>query len=216
MPYKKPYKKRRYKRRYKRKATFNKKLLGNTLATTLVYNEQYSLDAGISPSIATQVMSANGMFDPNITGVGHQPRGFDELMALYDHFVVVGSKITLKVPSGANTHMVGVALRDSTSVENSLVNYQEGRNVVSKMFSPDAGRAEVITYGFSAKRFLGRASPLSDPELKGSASSNPLEGAYFHIFTGHPNSGSNPQSIALDCTIEYRVVLLEPNNPGQS
>ena len=38
---------------------------------------------------------ANGAFDPNLTGVGHQPRGFDQFMAGYETFTVTGSKISV-------------------------------------------------------------------------------------------------------------------------
>ncbi len=206
----------RRKRRYNKKSSFNQKLLGNSVATTLVYNDQFSLDAGANPSIAAHVFSANGMFDPDITGVGHQPRGFDEIMLLYDHYVVVGSKMTLLVPTGDSTKIVGIALKDDNVMETTLVGYQEGRYVSSKMMAPDAGGTKIITYGFSAKRFLGRASPMSDPQLKGSDAGNPTEGAFFHVFTGAPRAGVNPSSSVFDVKIEYRVVFIEPQNPGQS
>lgn len=210
------YKKKRVyrkKRRYKKKASFGRKLLGNSLAVTMIYNDQYSLDAGANPAVAVQIMRANSCFDPDETGAGHQPRGFDQLMTMYDHFVIVGSKITIKIPSGSTTHMVGIALKDSAALETTLINYQEGRNVVSKMMSPDAGGSTILSYGFSARKFLGRSHPLSDPDLKGSTIGNPLEEAFFHVFTGHPTALANPPVMVFDLTIQYRVVLLEPRNP---
>lgn len=206
----------RKKRRYKKKATFNRKLLGNSLATTLVYNDQYVLDAGAAPAVAVHVLRASGLFDPDVTGAGHQPRGFDQIMLLYDHYVVVGSKITVKIPSDNSTHIVGIALRDDNPPDTTLINYQEARNVKSVMMSPDAGGTKVITYGYSAKKFLGRSHPLSDPQLKGTHTSDPLENGFFHIFTGHPTTGNNPPSIVLDVTILYRVVFIEPQNPNMS
>jgi len=38
---------------------------------------------------------ANGMFDPEVSLGGHQPRGFDQAMALYGAFTVLGSKISV-------------------------------------------------------------------------------------------------------------------------
>lgn len=205
------------KRRYRKKTGFNKQLLGNTLATTLVYNEQYTLNADVFPALAIQMIRANGLFDPNVTGGGHQPRGFDEIMPLYDHFVVVGSKITIKIPASLDPHMVGIALKDSTTLQTTLVGYQEGRHVRSRMISSNSGGTTIISMGFSAKRFLGRSHPMSDSQLKGSVAADPVEQAYFHIFTGSPQAGGgNPPLIVIDATIQYRVVFIEPHQPTQS
>jgi len=37
---------------------------------------------------ATYVFSTNGLYDPNITGTGHQPAGFDQIMLYYNHYYV--------------------------------------------------------------------------------------------------------------------------------
>ena len=55
---------------------------------------------------------------------------------------------------------------------------------------------------------------MADPELKGSVSASPAEGAYYHIYVDP--YGSNTEPIEMNVTLEYTVVLLEPKNPGQS
>lgn len=64
------------------------------MSTTLRYVEAFALNPAVS-SNAQYVFSANGLWDPNITGVGHQPRGFDELMKFYGNYFVKGCKITI-------------------------------------------------------------------------------------------------------------------------
>ena len=39
-------------------------------------------------------LRANDLFDPEFALGGHQPRGFDDFMNIYDKFTVTGSKIT--------------------------------------------------------------------------------------------------------------------------
>lgn len=69
--------------------------------TKLVYSEEIAINAGAGTT-GQYVFSMNGMWDPDISGVGHQPRGFDQLLAMYDHFVVIGSKITVTVDNSTN------------------------------------------------------------------------------------------------------------------
>ena len=62
--------------------------------TTLRYADYFTLNP-VASGFAVYVLSANGMFDPNISGVGHQPRGFDQWMTMYKRYTVIGSKITI-------------------------------------------------------------------------------------------------------------------------
>ena len=65
------------------------------MSTTLRYVEAFALNPALS-SNAQYVFSANGLFDPNITGIGHQPRGFDEMMKFYGNYCVKGCRITIQ------------------------------------------------------------------------------------------------------------------------
>lgn len=44
-------------------------------------------------SLVTQVFRANGLFDPDLSGTGFQPNGFDQYAALYTRYRVHASKI---------------------------------------------------------------------------------------------------------------------------
>jgi len=48
------------------------------LSRTLRYVDMYLLSSS-SGSVVSQVMRVNSLFDPDQTGTGHQPRGFDQL-----------------------------------------------------------------------------------------------------------------------------------------
>ena len=58
---------------------------------------RYSTRVEFTPtgtSVIQFQLRANGMFDPQVSLGGHQPRGFDEFMEAYDMYTVMGSKIS--------------------------------------------------------------------------------------------------------------------------
>lgn len=220
---------RTYRRRYKRNMlSFNKAPMPNKFAVKLRYAESYSIDPGVGGITGVRVIRANSLNDPDRTGGGHQPRGFDQLMAMYDHFVVIGSKITVMFNTGGTTgiggaFIVGISLKDSDTTAADKNEYMEGRNVVSRQLLKGAGSATSIVQDrctlkktFSARKFLGRSKPLSDPELKGGSGSNPTEQAFFHIFAQLMNSSLDANPIEVQVVIDYLAVLIEPKQPTQS
>lgn len=66
----------------------------------LLYSEQQS---GSSTGMSYYSYRANSIYDPNYSGVGHQPRGYDELAPFYRKYEVVRSaiQITISVPDSS-------------------------------------------------------------------------------------------------------------------
>lgn len=184
---------------------------------TLRYQGSAALDpiAGVT---AVHIWAANGVYDPDITGVGHQPRGFDQIMALYDHYVVIGAKITVDfVHDSGNPAATGygIALRDTSSTDN-INGYIEGGNVVYQYRDAEGGVPTRLTMTCNPNKFLGRNSPMSDPDLKGGASNNPAELAFFHTFYTNAISAENPSQICACTLLEYTCIFIEPKVPAQS
>lgn len=227
MPRRYARKAKRYRRRtrksYRKRnlLSFSKAPIPNKFATKLRYQEAISVNPGAAGAAAVHVFSANGCYDPNVTGTGHQPRGFDQFMAMYDHFTVIGAKITANFIEGANNDTYcWVALKDSNSTSIDPNDYLEARNVVSTIlpWSGTGGNNAIRTLSkkSSTRKFLGRSHPMSDPELKGSAGSNPTEQLYFHIGIAPVDSSVDEGSHFINVRIDYLVVFTEPKQPTQS
>ncbi len=78
-----------FKRRRKTTASFVDRVTGpQTLIRKLRYCDRLEIDPGASSALGEHFFSCVGLFDPDITGTGHQPMGFDQYMALYDHYQV--------------------------------------------------------------------------------------------------------------------------------
>lgn len=186
--------------------------LPTKLKCSMVYATNVSINIPAIGAAANHVFSANGLFDPDITGVGHQPRGFDQLMTMYDHYVVIGSKITVFVqPVGTSVSTVwGIVLKDDSTTTNNADNLLEEAFVSYKMAAP--GSEPVALVQQFNNNFLGYSKPLGVTELEGIATSNPTEQAYYHVF-GYSPSATDEASVAVQVRIEYQVMLIEPNQP---
>lgn len=179
---------------------------------TRYYEDQLTVDPGLGTA-NNYVFSANGLYDPNFTGTGHQPIGFDQIMQMYDHYCVIGSRIrvTFHNNDASDPCTVGVYVSDTTVsstdptqiIENGLGKYKtiEAAKV--------GGSVKTITLGSSTKKRTGTSHPLSDPNLKGSASANPSEGHFFHIWAAAPD-GSDHATVGISVCIEYIAIMTEP------
>ena len=75
---------------------------------------------------------------PNHTGVGHQPLYFDQLMTIYNHYIVIGAKITVKfysVPCYYSSQCMPLPNDDGTIVPASFTALAEQGAAVSGVVS---------------------------------------------------------------------------------
>lgn len=189
----------------------------------LVYVARFSRDPGAGTA-ASYFFSCNGLYDPDITGVGHQPMGFDQLMAFYDHYVVTGAKLTLTAMSQSTSfpaanQIITLKIRDSTTGAPSdiAVPIEQGDCTYGVIGSGNGGSSQLtLQSAVNPARFLGRRQALSDPNLKGSATANPGEECFFQITVAALASSDDPPPIDFLVKIEYTAHFIEPKNLIQS
>jgi hypothetical protein len=64
---------------------------------SLRYGQAFTLTAGAAGVFGTeQVFRLNSLYDPDLTGTGHQPYGFDTLATLYFHYKVHAVTVSLR------------------------------------------------------------------------------------------------------------------------
>lgn len=203
----------------------SKSLMPDKFFTKLIYVETtFTIDPTAGGVPGVHIFSANGMYDPSQTTVGHQPRGFDTFMSLYDHYTVIGSKIDVHFCQEPGTayynNSVGISLRDSAVVSSDVNDYLENRHVVSGILTSAASTETSqqpihLALSYSTKQFLGISHPLSEVSARGSASGNPAESAYFHCFSS-PLQSIDGSSLRCQARIEYLCVFTEPKVVAQS
>jgi len=77
--------------------------INGPLAMRQIVKLRYAEDVNISAGIAlgSYDFRANSIFDPNLTGIGHQPLGHDQWAVFYDHYVVLGARIKVTLTQAA-------------------------------------------------------------------------------------------------------------------
>lgn len=234
MPYNKNYKKglkkKNYRKKYLRKWKRNntRSMFSKTPATPLgktfkyktrYYDRALTLTTGTSGTAAYHIFSVNGLYDPDITGVGHQPLGFDELMNMYDHYTVIGARIRVDFQntSAVDAVQCGILVDDGTTpstdtrviIENGL-----GKNMI---LGPEgqANSSRSMVLNCNPSKRLGISKPLAEKDIRGSSSANPTEQCYFGIWAADP-AGSSGHTVNFNVTIEYVSILTEPKQMSLS
>jgi len=159
------------------------------------------------------VFTANGLYDPNITGVGHQPMGFDQMMLFYEHYTVGRSKITVNFKStdAVNACMVGILIAPDNVVGNVTTTLLENGMYVKKNLSRlgTDGDSCSITVFADISKINGKRDVKSENDFRGDIASNPTEQTYFQVFCYNIWTVA-ASSCIFEALIEYDAVFTEP------
>lgn len=177
----------------------------------LKYYSNLSLDP-VAGGVAVNVFSANGCYDPDITGAGGQPRGLDQWFALYAKAIVTSSRIVAKGLSttAADVGLLGVTLMNKTATETNPKPYIEDPRCAWFQYANTASYDAEARLVFGCRSFFDYKNPIDESDLHFTSSGNPTQQAYYHVWFGAVNSGSNPGAAVVQVVIEYTVTFFEP------
>lgn len=180
------------------------------LTCTLKYTGTHTLTS-TAGSVAVQRYSCNGLFDPDITNAGHQPLYFDNLMAIYNHYTVIGSKITVRLcPASATTGpgLFAMFQNDDTSSSAISVGQVSEQTLSSVVKLLPVGQSDSVTTGltWSAKKTFG-GSVLGNDNLQGTVGANPTEQSYYEL--RYSDAGAGNSAILVIAEVQYTAVFDE-------
>lgn len=196
----------------------NNSPLGQSFKANLPYFENsITIDPGLS-GMAWYNFSANGLYDPNITGTGHQPLGFDQMMLMYDHYTVIGAKITVTFMNIDSTYpmIVGIKTSDTSQASQNLSQIIENGNVVYTTVGPYKTDQSVVTLTkkIGLKKFFRK--PIVDTDYSGDVGSNPTEQAFFSIFCAGSHDQFDGSGVRMNVRLDYISIFREPKLLVQS
>lgn len=227
MPFKSKKSKKTYRKRPYRKRTYRRRrLVSNSVPSgmpvqrvaKLRYVEKITLSSTVG-GLQTWVWGANNIFDPNVSGTGHQPMGHDQWAGLFNHYVVLGSKIHLQVSSAStpiSPAYCGVYLTDSaTAPYSNYEEYIEARKGEAKLISQDSTRTTHLNNKFSAKKFFNVKDVKDNIDRLGAlVGVSPNEQAYYASW--YQTANGSTDTAAFLAVIDYIVLYSEPKDLTKS
>lgn len=186
------------------------------LSNQLCYTEDIVITLA-SGAFNSHVFSANGLYDPNITGTGHQPLYFDQLMAIYDHYHVTSSSFEVHIIQVATVDCqlhCGLLVDDDASLAaNNWTTMSEQPGCKFTFYNPKVQGHVKLTAGWNSERtFPG--DPLAQSKLDGDAGTNPQEQSYFIV--GLYDSAVVSTAYMVSVRIKYNCVFSELKSMGGS
>ena len=186
------------------------------------YVENFTFPAAGAAGFPTlYVFAANSVFDPNVTGIGHQPLYHDEMAALYQYYTVVGSRIKVTFSQNpVDQQNYGIILSQDPSLANnpSLLKEEYGSSVA--LIPSQRNMPFVQTKNFSAKKIFktNMAGLMSDDTQRVQTGSNPgTKALYYYVVWRAPIDGGVTLGTSIaQVEISYIVLWREPKDAVQS
>lgn len=137
-----------------------------------------------------QVMRLNSLFDPNFTGVGHQPKYFDQLAAVYGTYIVLSTDFKVKL-SNANSNSVryAIAVSDSSQSVTGVQDLSESKRSVSGFLGLNSGAEAVKEHTGSINMATLHGDKFIDAQdnLQSGVAASPQDPAYLTIAVADAN-----------------------------
>lgn len=198
---------------------FNSRIANTPLPTKLKANlrfaEKNTFNIGVGGLASTNVYNASSLYDPNSTGVGQQPRGFDQIMEMYRSFTVIGSKITVHfMPEGSNGPILcAINLKSINTVDANIITSVESSYTTFDVTNGVRGPIKLMqTY---SPKFVGITNAMDNEELKGYSTGNPIQSSYYHVVVESAGA-ADEAAFPYFAIIEYTAIFTDPIRPPQS
>lgn len=189
--------------------------------TKMKYAESFVLTG---TGLRTQQMNLNSLFDPNRSGLGHQPYGFDQLCgpsgsALYNRYRVFKVDYVVVVANDTyNIHYAVLNSNDASPPIGSVSEARENPRCQYKCQNP-GGTLKTITGSISLPSLMGRtkAQYMASDNYQSQYNTSPSELAVMNIYAQGLNDDVGvSMSHTVNVLLTYHVELFDPHVLDQS
>ncbi len=196
------------------------------IVRTLRYCQQFgSTGTGTAPSV--QQFRLNDCYDPDYTGTGHQPMGFDQMMTLYATFRVLSTRVKCaavhySAPAANNPQpsfngVMGFFARPNDTA--AITTLYQGLEQPGGVFTliPNGGVGHLESNIDHATAFgVSRQQYIADNEFVGTATGSPQRWVVGTFYHASASPGVYAASIFLTLQLELTVRFEGPLILGTS
>lgn len=180
------------------------KIIPDKCRMVLPYSETIQF-TGTGNSI--QVFRGNSLFDPDFTGVGHQPLGFDEWKAFYDIYKVHACSISIRMVNSSTLATVCAVWPSPYSTTPSLIDQALERPYTrSVILGTESGNSTAIMKNFSSTKSVWGQKIIEEDNFSSIQSANPVKEWYF-LFMASQIAGSGSLNLSVVFKLKYYVEM---------
>jgi len=200
----------------------NGAFIAQSVSTRLKYTESFTV-AGALGAMTNQVFRLNSLYDPDFTGGGHQPMGFDQLAGLYNRYRVDKVNVRCTFHKNSEAQVTGIALRASNATTNISTPFsalQEQQFVKwSTLSASTAGsKTQVTLRGTYLPHMIAGVTPAKykiDDTFSALATDNPSEIIVLHVSTADVMA-STAHSTIFTLEMDFYATFYDPHLVAQS
>lgn len=153
----------------------------------------------------------NSLYDPDYTGIGHQPYTFDQWKAFYNEYRVIKARIKVTALTVGTEPMIwGIYTQDDAlGPATPLDAIESGRGPYNILPSGN-DTVQTLYCDFEAKKFFGPQVDIG--ETKALVTANPAQEAFFNIWAATLTSTTESPQLDFLVEIDYHAVMMEPKD----
>lgn len=184
----------------------------NAANVDFIYSTKFSLDPATLGVVALYQFRLNSLFDPDLTGVGTQPVGFDQYAALYEKYRVYEASYKVSFTSSSTTRdcIVGCQTCDdastTTDLERIIQNGECQWEILSRVGGCQDTRTLMGTIDLANAQGQSKTQFWSDDVNEALMSANPTEAYTLNVFAADMGTG-DPSAIQCYAEIRYKARL---------
>lgn len=180
--------------------------------TKMKYSETFTLSLANSYQY---VFNLNSIYDPNRTGVGHQPYGFDQLAGIYNRYRVFKTSYVINGYSAAVPIRYGCIVSNDVPPLNNVSELAENPRAQTRVQIP-GGATTVIKGSASLPSLVGRNKQqyMADDRYQADVTTSPAELALLTVTGGTMTDTST--DILVTITMVYHVEFFDAKPIEQS
>lgn len=183
--------------------------LGNKQFVKLVYSDKFVVGGSGLGTASVQQYQTSSLFDPDLTNVGHQPLGLDQMSALFEKYIVTQMeyKITITNSSASQSVTYAITTSDSASTTTNIGQAIEQGNSRIGILTPATGGLSSVKIAGIVKNWVIQGQTydeyMGDGSNEALMSASPPDVSILNLYVADSGTGTCPNVYGIVELVYY-------------